>query len=60
MARRTGPSVSQKQASLMRAAREYARHAEVPWERVRFDVVNVVFAKPPVITHFRDVFGGAS
>jgi putative endonuclease len=47
----------QKQASLIRAARDYARHAEVPWERVRFDVVNVVFAKPPVVTHLRDVFG---
>jgi putative endonuclease len=51
--RAVGP---QKQSSLIRAAREYARHAEVPWERVRFDVVNVVFAKPPVITHFRDAF----
>jgi putative endonuclease len=47
----------QKQYSLMRAAREYARHAEVPWEKVRFDVVNVVFTKPPVVTHFRDVSG---
>ena len=47
----------QKQASLMRAAREYARHAEVPWENVRFDVVNVVFTTPPSVTHFRDVFG---
>jgi putative endonuclease len=47
----------QKQASLIRAAREYARHAEVPWEKVRFDVVNVVFATPPSVTHFRDVFG---
>jgi putative endonuclease len=45
----------QKQLSLIRAAREYARHAEVPWERVRFDVVNVVFTAPPVVTHFRDV-----
>lgn len=53
--RAVGP---QKQSSLIRAAREYARHAEVPWERVRFDVVNVVFAKPPAITHFRNVFGG--
>jgi putative endonuclease len=44
-----------KQWSLMRAAREYARHAEVPWERVRFDVVNVVFVAPPAVTHFRDV-----
>jgi Holliday junction resolvase-like predicted endonuclease len=47
----------QKQYSLMRAAREYARHAEVPWEKVRFDVVNVVFTKPLAVTHFRDVSG---
>lgn len=48
-----------KQSSLLRAAREYARHAEVPWQNVRFDVVNVVFGTPPVVTHFRDVFGPA-
>jgi putative endonuclease len=46
-----------KQASLVRAAREYARHADVAWDRVRFDVVTVVFAKPPAIAHYRDVFG---
>ena len=47
----------QKEFSLLRAAREYARHAEVPWEKVRFDVVNIVFTKPPSVMHFRDVFG---
>src|SRR5580704_7224565 len=47
----------EKQSSLIRAAREYARHAEVPWERVRFDIVNVLFATPLAVTHFRDVFG---
>jgi putative endonuclease len=47
----------QKESSLLRAAREYARHAEVPWEKVRFDVVNIVFTTPPTVTHFRDVFG---
>ena len=46
----------QKQFSLFRAAREYARHADVPWQNVRFDVVNVVFTTPPSITHYRDVF----
>jgi putative endonuclease len=46
-----------KQTSLFRAAREFARHADVPWEKVRFDVVNVVFTTPPTVTHFRDVFG---
>jgi len=48
---------AEKQQSLMRAAREYARHAGVPWERVRFDVVTVVFSTPPRIGHFRDAFG---
>ena len=46
----------EKQSSLIRAAREYARHAEVPWDKVRLDVVNVVFSRTPVVTHFRDVF----
>ena len=45
----------EKQSSLVRAAREYARHADVPWEKARFDVVTVVFSTPPAITHFRDV-----
>ncbi|MGP0071507.1 MAG: YraN family protein [Bryobacteraceae bacterium] len=45
----------QKQTSLIRTAREYARHAEVRWEKVRFDIVNVVFSTPPSVTHFRDV-----
>lgn len=45
----------EKQSSMIRAAREYARHAEVGWDRVRFDVVNVVFSTPPAVTHFRDV-----
>ncbi len=47
----------EKQSSLVRAAREYARHADVEWQNVRFDVVNVVFTTPPTVTHFRDVFG---
>lgn len=44
-----------KQSSMVRAAREYARHAEVPWENARFDVVTVVFSTPPEVTHLRDV-----
>jgi putative endonuclease len=47
----------EKQQSLTRAAREYARHAGVPWEQVRFDVVTVVFSAPPRVQHFRDAFG---
>jgi putative endonuclease len=47
----------QKRSSLIRAAREFARHADVAWESVRFDTVNVVFTTPPSVSHFRDVFG---
>jgi putative endonuclease len=50
----------QKQSSLIRAAREYARHAEAPWDKVRFDVVNVVFTTPPAVTHLRDVLSPRS
>jgi putative endonuclease len=46
-----------KRFSLYRAAREYARHAGVPWDKIRFDVVNVVFSTPPMVTHRIDVFG---
>jgi putative endonuclease len=45
-----------KKTALVRAARNYARHAEVPWEQVRFDVVNVLLRTPPAVTHFRDAF----
>lgn len=45
-----------KRALIIRAARDFARHAEVPWEKVRFDVVSIVFTSPPSVTHQRDVF----
>ena len=45
-----------KMTRLLRAARDYARHAEVPWEKVRFDVVNVVLDKQPRVRHIRDAF----
>jgi putative endonuclease len=45
-----------KRDHIVRAARQYVRHAEAPWESVRFDVVNVVFRTPPVVTHYKDVF----
>ena len=44
-----------KHSSMIRTAREYARHAEVPWDQVRFDVVTVVLTTPPEVTHLRDV-----
>jgi len=46
----------EKRRALLRAARHYARRAGVPWERVRFDLLSVVFSKPPAITHFPDAF----
>lgn len=45
----------EKWSSLTRAARDFARHAEVPWERARFDIVTVVFTRPALVTHLRDV-----
>jgi putative endonuclease len=47
---------AEKQSALIRTAQEYARHAGVPWDKVRFDIVNVVFDTPPAVTHYRDVF----
>ena len=46
----------EKRSHLIRAAREYSRKTETPWDRVRFDVVTVVFARPPLITLFRGAF----
>jgi putative endonuclease len=47
---------AQKREALTRAARNYARRAGVPWERVRFDLVSVVFGDPPAISHREDAF----
>jgi putative endonuclease len=46
----------EKEKAVVRAAREYARHAEIPLENVRFDVVSVVFGTPPQVRHQRDAF----
>ena len=45
-----------KRETLVRAARNYARRAAVPWDRVRFDLVSVVLGEPPEILHIRDAF----
>lgn len=55
MAPRSAPWES-KERHLMRAAREYARRAGVSWERVRFDLVSIVFTHPPTLSHTRGVF----
>ncbi len=46
----------EKRGNLIRAAREYARHAGVDWQEVRFDVVNVVFSYPVRIEIAKDAF----
>ena len=46
----------EKRRSVFRAAREYARRAGVPWERVRFDLVAILLGEPPSSSHFCDVF----
>lgn len=49
-----------KRRTLFRVAREFARRAEVPWERVRFDLVSVIFRPTlrnrPLLEHQRDIF----
>jgi putative endonuclease len=45
-----------KRAALVRAARDYARRADAPWDAVRFDIVSILFSDPPAIEHFTDAF----
>ncbi len=45
-----------KRAALIRAARTYARRAGVPWDRVRFDVVSIVFSPKPRLEHVRNAW----
>jgi putative endonuclease len=47
---------AEKRGNLIRAAREYARHAGVDWHEVRFDLVNVVFSYPVHIEVVKDAF----
>lgn len=47
---------AEKRRNLERAARDYARRAEVAWEKTRFDVVAVVLSTPPRINWISDAF----
>jgi putative endonuclease len=49
----------EKRLALVRAAREYARRANVEWPHVRFDLVSVVMSEPPSLSHTRDAFARA-
>jgi putative endonuclease len=46
----------EKRAHLRRLARAYARKTDTPWERVRCDVVTVVFGGGPQIQLVRNAF----
>ncbi len=47
----------EKRVHLRRVAREYARKSGTPWERVRFDLVTVVFSDPPELRLIRNALG---
>jgi putative endonuclease len=46
----------EKQQRLHRAARDYARRANVAWEKTRFDIVSVVLGPPARIDWIPDAF----
>ena len=45
-----------KEQAVVRGAEEFARRSEIPLNRVRFDVVTVVFSEPIEIRHLKDAF----
>lgn len=47
---------AEKQIYLARAARDYARRSDAPWDNVRFDIVSIILTKPPQIDWIRDAF----
>lgn len=47
---------SMKRETMVRAAADYARRSGVEWDKVRFDVVNVITTTPPAVTHFPAAF----
>jgi putative endonuclease len=47
----------EKRSALERAAREYARRANVGWEQTRFDIVSVVLGKKLRVEWLKDAFG---
>jgi putative endonuclease len=45
-----------KQRHIARAALDFARRAGVSRQNIRFDIVSIIFTRPPAITHQEDVF----
>lgn len=50
----------EKRDALVRTALEYARRAGVDWQKVRFDIVSVVFTDPPSVVHTEGAFAAAA
>jgi putative endonuclease len=48
----------EKRDRLQRAARDYARRADIEWARTRFDIVSIVLETPVRIEWIRDAFRG--
>jgi putative endonuclease len=46
----------EKRTYVERAARDYARRAEIAWRDTRFDIVSIVLDQPPFIEWMRDAF----
>jgi putative endonuclease len=49
----------EKRAYIERAARDYARRAQVNWKGTRFDIVNVILHTPPQIEWIRKAWNSA-
>jgi putative endonuclease len=45
-----------KERNLVRAARSYLLKVGAEWSQARFDIVTVLIANPPVVSHYRDAF----
>jgi putative endonuclease len=46
----------EKLRKVVRAAQDYTRRTGASWEKVRFDVITIVFTTPPAVSHYRDAF----
>jgi putative endonuclease len=47
---------AEKRERVERAARDYARRAEIPWRDTRFDIISIVLERRPRIEWLRDAF----
>jgi putative endonuclease len=47
---------AEKRQRLQRSARDYARRANVPWEKTRFDIVSIVLTRRPEVEWIRNAF----